>query len=200
MRQDLLSVEALRAHSDTSHSVGLLWMNDQPDVETSAWEHTTFKRDRHSCPQRDSKPQFQQADPRLRRAATGIGTHVLVRWNSSFRWVNCSWGERCGEVAFTWQWKEAVLLFGEELTAVNRDMNKLCSTFRFILCKFEIIHNNLHRKNGLHHVDVEIIYVSGMCKASVSVYCVYEGHIIQPPAVVLVRWQNVTRFNQFISF
>jgi hypothetical protein len=58
----------------------------------------------------------------------------------------------------------------------------------------------VHSKNGLRHVDVEIIDVSEICKAFVRVYFVYEDHIIQPPAVVLVRWQNVTRFNLLISF
>ena len=33
--QDLLSLEASRSHSDTPHSVGLLWTSDQPDAETS---------------------------------------------------------------------------------------------------------------------------------------------------------------------
>jgi len=28
-------VEAKRSHSDTTHSVGLLWTSDQPDAETS---------------------------------------------------------------------------------------------------------------------------------------------------------------------
>jgi len=31
----LLVVEVSRSHSDTPHSVGLLWQSDQPDVETS---------------------------------------------------------------------------------------------------------------------------------------------------------------------
>jgi len=30
--QGLLSIEASRSHSDTSHSVGLLWTSDQPDA------------------------------------------------------------------------------------------------------------------------------------------------------------------------
>ena len=33
--QDLLIVEDSRSHSDTAHSVGLLWTSDQPDAETS---------------------------------------------------------------------------------------------------------------------------------------------------------------------
>jgi len=30
-----LIIESSRSHSDTPHSVGLLWMSDQPDAETS---------------------------------------------------------------------------------------------------------------------------------------------------------------------
>jgi hypothetical protein len=33
--QGLLIVEASSSHSDTPHSVGLLWTSDQPDAETS---------------------------------------------------------------------------------------------------------------------------------------------------------------------
>jgi hypothetical protein len=31
----LLSIEASQSHSDTPHSVGLLWTGDQPVAETS---------------------------------------------------------------------------------------------------------------------------------------------------------------------
>jgi hypothetical protein len=33
--QGLLIIQASRSHSDTTHSVGLLWTSDQPDAETS---------------------------------------------------------------------------------------------------------------------------------------------------------------------
>jgi len=36
----------LITHNDAPHSVGLLWTNDQPDAETSTWQHTT---DKDSC-------------------------------------------------------------------------------------------------------------------------------------------------------
>jgi hypothetical protein len=45
-------VEASRSHSDTPHSVGLLWTSDQPVAETSTWQHTTLTTDRHTCPRR----------------------------------------------------------------------------------------------------------------------------------------------------
>ena len=60
----LLIIEESWSHSDTSHSVGLLWTSDQPDTQTSAWLVTTLTRDRHPCPQRDSNPQSQQASKR----------------------------------------------------------------------------------------------------------------------------------------
>jgi hypothetical protein len=59
--QGLLILEASQSHSDTQHSAELPWTSDQPDVETSTWQHTTLKRDRHPCPRRDSNPQSQQA-------------------------------------------------------------------------------------------------------------------------------------------
>jgi hypothetical protein len=35
MGQGLLSTEASQSHSDTPHSVGLLWTSDHPEAETS---------------------------------------------------------------------------------------------------------------------------------------------------------------------
>jgi len=35
--QGLLIIEASQSHSDTPHSVGLLWTSDQPVAETSTW-------------------------------------------------------------------------------------------------------------------------------------------------------------------
>jgi hypothetical protein len=48
--QGLLIIEASRSHSDTPHSVGRLWTSDQPDAETSTWQHTTLTTDRHPSP------------------------------------------------------------------------------------------------------------------------------------------------------
>jgi hypothetical protein len=47
---DVLIHEFSRSHSDTPHSVGLLWTSDQPNAETSAWQHTTLTTDRHPFP------------------------------------------------------------------------------------------------------------------------------------------------------
>ena len=71
--QGLLIVEDSRSHSDTPHSVGLLWKSDQPDAEISTWQHTTLTTDGHPCPRRDSNPQTHA----LHRAATGIGDYRL---------------------------------------------------------------------------------------------------------------------------
>ena len=61
--QGLLVVEDSRSHSETPHSVGLLWTSDQPDAETSTC--TTHKtRDKHPCPRRDSNPQSHQTSDR----------------------------------------------------------------------------------------------------------------------------------------
>ena len=54
-------------HSDTQHSVGLLWTRDQPVADTSTWQHSALTRDRHPCPRRDSNSQSQQASGRKPR-------------------------------------------------------------------------------------------------------------------------------------
>ena len=46
--------------SDTPHSVGLLWVSDQPDAETSSWQHTSNVHDpvgirTHNPSKRDSR-------------------------------------------------------------------------------------------------------------------------------------------------
>jgi hypothetical protein len=59
--QGLLIIEASRSHSDTPHSVGLLWTSDQP-LRTDLYL-TTHNNHRHThpCPPRHSNPQYRQA-------------------------------------------------------------------------------------------------------------------------------------------
>jgi len=49
VNQDLLIIETSRSHSDTPHSVGLLWTSDQPDAYTSTWQSKSLTTDRHLC-------------------------------------------------------------------------------------------------------------------------------------------------------
>jgi hypothetical protein len=48
-------------HNDAPHSVGLLWTSDQPDAETSTWQHSTLTPHIHPYPLWDSKPKWHQA-------------------------------------------------------------------------------------------------------------------------------------------
>jgi hypothetical protein len=59
-----LLIEVSRIHSDTRHTVGLLWTSDRPFAETSTCQHTALTKDRHPWPRRDSNPQSQQASDR----------------------------------------------------------------------------------------------------------------------------------------
>jgi hypothetical protein len=60
--QDLRIIEAIQSHSETQHTLWIPWTSDQPDAETSTWQHTTLTEDKHPCPRRDSNPQSQQAN------------------------------------------------------------------------------------------------------------------------------------------
>ena len=46
--QGLLNIEASQSHSDTPHSIELLWTSVQPDADTSLHDNTTSKRDIHA--------------------------------------------------------------------------------------------------------------------------------------------------------
>ena len=68
--QDLPITEALRSHSDTPHSIGLLWTSDQPDTEIT---HNTRKR-QASMSLAGFEPAVPASEWPLNLAATGIGT------------------------------------------------------------------------------------------------------------------------------
>jgi len=82
--QGLLIIDAPRSHSDTPHSVELLWTSDQPDTENSTSQHNTLKS-QIPCPRRDSNPQSQQASGRFTdvfyRAANTISFLLVIIWN-----------------------------------------------------------------------------------------------------------------------
>jgi len=48
--QGLIIIEASWSHSDTSHSVELLWKSYRPDAETSTWQHKTLTIDTSILP------------------------------------------------------------------------------------------------------------------------------------------------------
>ena len=79
----LLIVEVSRSHSDTPHSVGLLWTSGRPDAETSTSQHTTFTRDRQTAmPPAGFDPEIPACErPQmyaLDRAAAVIGGNIII--------------------------------------------------------------------------------------------------------------------------
>jgi len=79
--QGLLTVNAARSHSDTPHSVRLLWTRDRPDLYVTA--HNNHKRPTSMSPagfepaiRASGRPQAQDFD----RAATGF-LHVRYQIN-----------------------------------------------------------------------------------------------------------------------
>jgi hypothetical protein len=64
-------------------TVGLLWMNDQPVAEISAWQHTTLTTDRHTCFRRGFKPTVPPSERSpthvIDRATIGIDLWCIYR-------------------------------------------------------------------------------------------------------------------------
>ena len=63
-----------------THWVGCPWTRDRPVTETTTWQHTTFSRDKHPCPRRDSNPQSQQANGRRHTPQTARppGSAIII--------------------------------------------------------------------------------------------------------------------------
>ena len=90
----LLVIEASQSHWETLHSIGLLWMNDEPATQTSTWQHTALTRDKHECLRRYSKLQIQQARadpcPRPRNhwdRKSGKIAALVLNFGTKWRWV-----------------------------------------------------------------------------------------------------------------
>jgi hypothetical protein len=85
--QGLLGDEASPSHSDTPHSVGLLWRNDRLVAETSTWQYTILTK--MSVPPEGFEPTIAAGDgPHthiLDRAATGIGVVCFTCLNKHSR-------------------------------------------------------------------------------------------------------------------
>jgi len=103
--RDLLVIEASLLHPDSSHSVGLLWTSDQPDTQTSTWQHTTLTGERYLySPSRFNphNPRKREAeDPRLR-----IGVRILL--TNLGRWQIMFHSECLFHVRPTWRTSECV--------------------------------------------------------------------------------------------
>ena len=76
MDLELAIVGDSRSHSNTPHSVGLLWTSDHIVTQTSTRQHTTLTTDGHHRHQAGFEPTFPKSErPQthaLDRTATGI--------------------------------------------------------------------------------------------------------------------------------
>ena len=75
--QGLLIIEALRSHSDTPHSLGLLWAREKPDAETACYNHnrqiSMIPAEFEPAIPASERPKIQG----LERAASGIRYIIL---------------------------------------------------------------------------------------------------------------------------
>ena len=75
-----------RSHSDTPNLVGILWTGDQPDTETSTWQHNSHKRHVHGPGRIGARnsSKLAGADPRLRlQLLWSQNRHNTTVWTDS---------------------------------------------------------------------------------------------------------------------
>jgi hypothetical protein len=94
--QGLLIIQASRSHSDTQHSVGLLWTCDRPDAEIYLTTHNTHSR-YISMPPMVIEP----AIPRRKRSQTHTLDRAVISsgLTGSYEWIlsliTCHLFQRC---------------------------------------------------------------------------------------------------------
>jgi hypothetical protein len=74
--QGLLIIDALLSHSDTPHSVGLLWTSDQPDPETSLPDNTQHSQETHI----NAPGEIRTRNP-SKRSAADLRLRPRGHWN-----------------------------------------------------------------------------------------------------------------------
>jgi hypothetical protein len=107
--------EASQSHPlDTPHSVGLLWMSDQPDAEIPTSQYTTLTSDRHPCPGGIRNRQRAAADSRLRqrglrdRQNVGLEGKNCIEQSGVDKYNRLAFGPTiaCGQVQPTGIWSD----------------------------------------------------------------------------------------------
>jgi hypothetical protein len=93
--RDFLINEASLSHSDTPHSVGLLWTSDQFDAETSTWQYTTLTRtdihaagwilNRNPIKSAAANPRFTLRGHRDRQLSNTRKTELVCRCRNPFQ-------------------------------------------------------------------------------------------------------------------
>jgi hypothetical protein len=105
------SYRTSRSHSNTPHSVGLLWTDDQSDAETYTWHHTTLTRDKLPFPggiRTHKTSKRAAASPRLR--PQGHRDRLVIIYTGIKHKLLCEcWGFLRDEA-------EDFLLFGKDAT------------------------------------------------------------------------------------
>jgi hypothetical protein len=124
VRWRLLILEVTRPLSNTPHSVGLLWTGDQPDAETSTWQHNTHNRKTSMSPA-GIEPAIPASErPKtlaFNRAATGTGNFR----EETFIMKHIHWEEICSEKKHV-EWEETctmrINMYSEKKYLVRRNM------------------------------------------------------------------------------
>jgi hypothetical protein len=122
-----------RSHSDTPHSVGLLWTSDHSDAATSASEHNIQNRQTSLFPTgfglkipASEQPQIHA----LNRSATGIGRIFLYMYQNTRRHIteNCdlvTWSLAISKKRMCVEWRSLKMKRWGEFLELKKDWSQL---------------------------------------------------------------------------
>jgi len=120
----LLVVEILRSHWHTPHSVGHLWLSDQPDAETSSYKRYKYVMRQTSIPPAGFEPAIRASEQMqthaLDRGATVISSHFT---QAGWKQVTCQ----------TYEKSRRDRMCAEPIEQYDRWCFCLCYTFYLLL-------------------------------------------------------------------
>jgi hypothetical protein len=86
--QGLLIIEASRSHSDTPHSVGLLWTSNQPDAETFVWPlKYLIKNTLHLLNGKQPVIKIKSYIALLRMLLAWVRSYLKQLWDKNFKFL-----------------------------------------------------------------------------------------------------------------
>ena len=142
--------EASRSHtSETPLSVGLLWTSDQPDAETSTWQHTTLTTDIHAPGgiRTHNHSNRAGADPRFTPRGHWDRPHFIITihftgvFGSFFRWWRGRYSCKISAISF------------DQGGYIVLNVSSFISSVQFILTKDRAKEGNLRYRRYLHKTD-----------------------------------------------
>ena len=186
MGQGLLSIEDSWSHSDTPHSVGLLWTSDLHMAETSTWQDTTVTTDIHEPggirTRNSSKQAATDSRPRLRSHWDQQSVHLMYQIHAFTVYnitVTSIWHVLAGQFNHQEVHYKSKTIHSEMNNIYVLSVHSAANTSVYVdkICEFPAFYDTIRHSGTPYAVgwgpEYMIIYILPLVKRLVKNYVLY---------------------------